>query len=83
MALLSKAAVPLLLLLARAKQHQLSTPPAAPPPALLQVHPIPLSDIKAIHKHTPPLGFHRITLTLTNGVSLPSLYFQTVSGAGC
>lgn len=43
------------------------------------VHPIALSDVRAIHKHTPPFGQHRITLTLTSGVSLPSLYFQTVS----
>lgn len=40
------------------------------------VHPIPLSDVRAIHKHTPPLGQHRITLTLATGVSLPSLHFQ-------
>lgn len=44
----------------------------------LQVHPIPLSDVRAIHKHTPPLGQHRITLTLATGVSLPSLHFQNV-----
>lgn len=43
---------------------------------LYAVHPIPLSDVRAIHKHTPPLGQHRITLTLATGVSLPSLYFQ-------
>ena len=62
---------------------QLSKPAPCCPFSRLQVHPIPLSDIKAVHKHTPPLGYHRITLTLTNGVSLPSLYFQIVSGAGC
>lgn len=45
---------------------------------LYAVHPIPLSDVRAIHKHTPPLGQHRITLTLATGVSLPSLYFQNV-----
>ncbi|PRW58614.1 TBC1 domain family member 17-like [Chlorella sorokiniana] len=41
------------------------------------VHPIPLSDVRAISKHTPPLGQHRITITLASGVSLPSLHFQT------
>lgn len=59
-----------------------------PPPALLysaeprlQVHPVPLSDVRAISKHTPPLGQHRVTITLASGVSLPSLHFQTVSPA--
>jgi len=42
------------------------------------VHPIPLSDIKALRKHTPALGNHHVTLTLASGVSLPPLYFQQV-----
>ena len=45
----------------------------------LQVHPIPLSDIKALRKHTPTLGHHHVTLTLASGVSLPSFFFQNVS----
>lgn len=56
-----------------------TTLPFVAPPPPRQVHPIPLTDIRAIHKHTPPLGQHRVTLTLTNGVSLPSLHFQSVS----
>ncbi|PSC76650.1 TBC1 domain family member 17-like [Micractinium conductrix] len=44
--------------------------------SLYAVHPIPLSDIKALRKHTPALGPHHVTLTLATGVSLPSFFFQ-------
>lgn len=40
------------------------------------VHPIPLSEIKAITKHTPTLGWHYIVIVLNNGVTLPPLYFH-------
>ncbi|MEW5312825.1 MAG: hypothetical protein WDW38_004430 [Sanguina aurantia] len=39
------------------------------------VHPIPLSDIKALRKHTPTLGWHNVVFVLSNGVTLPPLYF--------
>lgn len=62
----------------RAGATHAATPSLLPAP---QVHPIPLSDVRAISKHTPPLGQHRVTITLASGVSLPSLHFQTVSPA--
>lgn len=40
------------------------------------VHPIPLSEVKAITKHTPSLGWHYIVIVLLNGVTLPPLYFH-------
>lgn len=46
------------------------------------VHPVALSEVKALHRHAPPLGAHRIVLTLFNGVSLPPLYFQHVRRKG-
>ncbi|MEW5299530.1 MAG: hypothetical protein WDW36_002538 [Sanguina aurantia] len=39
------------------------------------VHPIPLSDIRALRKHTPTLGWHTVVFVLSNGVTLPPLYF--------
>lgn len=39
------------------------------------VHPIPLSEVKAIRKHTPSFGWQYIVLVLTNGLTLPPLYF--------
>ena len=44
--------------------------------ALYAVHPIPLSDIKALRKHTPTLGWHYLLVILNNGVTLPPLYFH-------
>lgn len=44
------------------------------------VHPVALSEVKALHRHAPPLGAHKIVLTLFNGVSLSPLYFQHVGG---
>ena len=39
------------------------------------VHPIPLSEVKAIRKHTPSFGWQYIVVVLTNGLTLPPLYF--------
>lgn len=47
--------------------------------SMYAVHPVPLSDIKALRKHTPALGHHHVTLTLASGVSLPPLFFHSVS----
>ncbi len=41
------------------------------------VHPIPLSEVKAIRKHTPSFGWQYIVLVLVNGLTLPPLYFGT------
>ncbi|KAL6778092.1 hypothetical protein ACKKBG_A16895 [Auxenochlorella protothecoides x Auxenochlorella symbiontica] len=49
---------------------------AAKDRTMYAVHPVALSEVKALHRHAPPLGAHRIVLTLFNGVSLPPLYFQ-------
>ncbi|KAK9814540.1 hypothetical protein WJX72_007608 [[Myrmecia] bisecta] len=40
------------------------------------VHPIPLSEVKAIRKHTPSFGWHYIIVVLINGLTLPPLYFN-------
>jgi hypothetical protein len=39
------------------------------------VHPIPLSEVKAVRKHAPSFGCQHIVLVLTNGLTLPPLYF--------
>lgn len=39
------------------------------------VHPIPLSEVKAIRKHIPSFGWQYIVLVLVNGLTLPPLYF--------
>lgn len=41
------------------------------------VHPIPLSEVKAVRKHTPSFGWQYIVLVLVNGLTLPPLYFGT------
>ena len=41
------------------------------------VHPIPLSEVKAIRKHIPSFGWQYIVLVLVNGLTLPPLYFGT------
>ena len=41
------------------------------------VHPIPLSEVKAIRRHTPSFGWQYIVLVLVNGLTLPPLYFGT------
>ena len=40
------------------------------------VHPIPLSDVKAIVKHAPSFGWQYIIVVLINGLTLPPLYFS-------
>jgi len=40
------------------------------------VHPIPLSEIKAITKHIPTLGWHYLCVVLVSGLTLPPLYFN-------
>eukprot|EP00193_Tetraselmis_chui_P017368 CAMPEP_0177782312 /NCGR_PEP_ID=MMETSP0491_2-20121128/18382_1 /TAXON_ID=63592 /ORGANISM="Tetraselmis chuii, Strain PLY429" /LENGTH=709 /DNA_ID=CAMNT_0019302567 /DNA_START=173 /DNA_END=2302 /DNA_ORIENTATION=+ len=40
------------------------------------VHPIPLSEIKAIRKTVPTIGWHYLCIVLVNGLTLPPLYFN-------
>lgn len=40
------------------------------------VHPIPVSDIKAITRQTPTLGYHSMIIVLNSGLTLPPLYFN-------
>ncbi|CAD7699808.1 unnamed protein product [Ostreobium quekettii] len=40
------------------------------------VHPIPLSDIKAITRQTPTIGYHAMIIVLNSGLTLPPLYFN-------
>ncbi|GMH45319.1 hypothetical protein BSKO_13276 [Bryopsis sp. KO-2023] len=40
------------------------------------VHPIPLSDIKAIVRHVPRLSWHYIVIILNTGLTLPPFYFN-------
>eukprot|EP01025_Chloroclados_australasicus_P055824 TRINITY_DN6854_c0_g1_i3.p1 TRINITY_DN6854_c0_g1~~TRINITY_DN6854_c0_g1_i3.p1 ORF type:complete len:691 (-),score=87.28 TRINITY_DN6854_c0_g1_i3:253-2325(-) len=42
---------------------------------LYAVHPVPLSDIKAIRKYMPSFGQHYICLVLVSGLTLPPFYF--------
>lgn len=39
------------------------------------MHPIPLSEVKAIRKHAPSFGTQHVVLVLSNGLTLPPLYF--------
>ena len=39
------------------------------------MHPIPLSEVKAIRKHAPSFGTQHLVLVLSNGLTLPPLYF--------
>ena len=73
-------------LLFTALQQLFHAPPAAAfePARLLladrtmyAVHPIPLSEVKAIRKHAPSFGWQYIVLILVNGLTLPPLYFGT------
>lgn len=41
------------------------------------IHPIQLSEVKAIRKHTPSFGWQYIVVVLVNGLTLPPLYFGT------
>ena len=49
----------------------------APAGHMYAVHPIPLSEIRAICKHTPSFGWQYIIVVLGNGLTLPPLYFST------
>lgn len=40
------------------------------------VHPIPLSDIKAISRHVSRLSWHYIIIVLNSGLTLPPFYFN-------
>jgi Rab-binding domain (RBD) len=40
------------------------------------VHPIPLSEVQSIRKHTPSFGWQHIVVVLVNGLTLPPLYFS-------
>ncbi len=51
--------------------------PHAPAGHMYAVHPIPLSEVKAICKHTPSFGWQYIIVVLGNGLTLPPLYFST------
>ena len=39
------------------------------------VHPIALSEVKAIRKYTPSFGWQHIVIILQNGLTLPPFYF--------
>lgn len=39
------------------------------------VHPIPMSEVKAVRKYAPSFGTQHIVLVLANGLTLPPLYF--------
>ena len=41
------------------------------------MHPVPLSELKAMRKQTPKLGNHHIVLVLKNGLTLPPFYFSS------
>lgn len=43
--------------------------------SLYAVHPIPLSDVRAVRPHTPPLRQHTVTLVLHSGLTMPPFYF--------
>ena len=41
------------------------------------MHPLPISEVKAILKQTPKLGAHHIVLIQTNGLTLGPFYFRS------
>eukprot|EP00241_Pyramimonas_parkeae_P010960 CAMPEP_0114266548 /NCGR_PEP_ID=MMETSP0058-20121206/24683_1 /TAXON_ID=36894 /ORGANISM="Pyramimonas parkeae, CCMP726" /LENGTH=230 /DNA_ID=CAMNT_0001384065 /DNA_START=73 /DNA_END=761 /DNA_ORIENTATION=- len=43
---------------------------------LYAVHPIALTDVRAIKRNTPTIGYHHIILVLHSGLTLPPLYFH-------
>ena len=49
--------------------------PAGADRTLYALHPIPLSDVKAVRKHAPSWGTQHVVLVLNNGLTLPPLYF--------
>jgi hypothetical protein len=51
---------------------------AASERSLYAVHPIPLSDVRALATHTSHLStHHQLTVILVSGLTLPPLYFKT------
>ncbi|BDA49286.1 TBC1 domain family member 15 [Coccomyxa sp. Obi] len=52
-----------------------ATAPTARDRTMYAVHPIPLSEVKAVRKHAPSFGTQHIVVVLTNGLTLPPLYF--------
>ena len=55
--------------------HQLTEARPHADRTLYAVHPIPLSEVKAIRKHAPSFGTQHVVLVLSNGLTLPPLYF--------
>ena len=49
-----------------------------PDRTMYAIHPIPLSDVRALTRHTPPLGWHYLVIVLVNGVTLPPMFFHQV-----
>lgn len=41
------------------------------------IHPFPISEVKAIRKQAPKFGWQFIVVVLSNGLTLPPLYFTT------
>lgn len=41
------------------------------------IHPLPLGDVRSIARRAPALGWPHLVIVLSNGVSLPPLYFST------
>ena len=41
------------------------------------IHPIPLSAVQAVRKQAPKFGWQFIVVVLSNGLTLPPLYFTT------
>lgn len=50
--------------------------------SMYAIHPFPLSDVIAITKHTPPLGWHHLVFVLVSGLTLPPLYFHQGGAQG-
>ena len=40
------------------------------------IHPLPLSEVRALRRHTPALGGQHIVLVLSSGLTLPPLTFS-------
>lgn len=39
------------------------------------VHTLPLDDVKALRKYMPAFGSHHVVVILSNGLTLPPLFF--------
>mmetsp|Transcript_12268 Transcript_12268/g.40285 ORF Transcript_12268/g.40285 Transcript_12268/m.40285 type:complete len:762 (-) Transcript_12268:302-2587(-) len=44
--------------------------------SMYAVHPIPLSEVRAVRRYTPQFMLHHVVISLHNGVALPPLYFH-------